>query len=143
MKLIYSGIVKETGLHINNRMRFDQEVKNFLGKEVTITVERKRKKRSLSQNAYLHGVVIPMCKDGLNEVGYRFTLEQTKTKLKEMFAQAEMVNETTGEYLSYIKDTSDMSTSEMMDFVAEIQQWATEFLGVYIPDPNEQLTLEI
>lgn len=143
MKLVYNGIVKDSGLHVNNRRRFDQEVKNFLHKEVTITVELKRKKRSLSQNAYFHGVVIPLCKDGLNGVGYKFTLEQTKTKLKEMFAHAEMANEITGEYMSYTKDTSDMTTSEMMDFVADIQQWASEFLGVYIPDPGEQLTMEL
>lgn len=143
MKLIYNGTVKPSGLHINNRMRFNDEIQNFAGKEVTITVERKRRKRSLSQNAYFHGVVVPICKDGLNDVGYQFTLEQTKTKLKEMFAQSEMVNETTGEYLSFTKDTSDMSTGEMLDFIASIQQWATEFLGVYIPDPNKQLNLEL
>ena len=141
MRLIYYGKVKETGLHINNRARFDKEVMNFLDKEVVITIEKKVYKRSLPQNSYLHGVVIPMFKDGLNDVGYIFSLEMTKQKLKEMFAQAEMVNEKTGEYISYIKDTSAMTKGEMMDFIAQIQQWASEFLNIYIPDPNEVLTI--
>jgi hypothetical protein len=30
-----------------------------------------------------------------------------------------------------------------MDYIAEIQKWSAEFLGVDIPDPNENLTLEL
>jgi hypothetical protein len=30
-----------------------------------------------------------------------------------------------------------------MDFIAEVQQWATEFLNVYIPEPNENLELNL
>lgn len=52
MRLVYNGIVKEgKGLHIFNRQKFVDEVYAlFVGKQVVITVERKKKKRSLSQN---------------------------------------------------------------------------------------------
>jgi hypothetical protein len=36
-----------------------------------------------------------------------------------------------------------MTTSQMMDYFAEITQWAAEYLEVQVPQPNEQLTIEI
>ena len=53
-----------------------------------------------------------------------------------------LVNES-GEFIEIIRSTTSLSTSEFMDFIAEIQQWTSEFLGVYIPDPNEVLELDI
>ncbi len=139
MKLLFNGRVRENGnLHINNRTQFDKDILAFIGKDVTIKIEKKKRKRSLDQNAFLHGVVIPMCREGFLDVGYNYTLEETKTDLKRMFAVFEKINETTGEIREYIKDTSDMTTTEMMDFVAHIQQWAAEFLGIIIPDPGQQ-----
>lgn len=142
MKLIYNGKVKENGkLHINNRMQFLKDILCFLGKDITLTIERKKRKRSLSQNAYFHGVVVPMCREGFIDVGYNYTIEETKLELKKMFAIGEKVNINTGEIRQFIKDTSGMTTSEMMDFIVEIQQWAAEFLSIVIPDPGEPLTI--
>jgi len=36
-----------------------------------------------------------------------------------------------------------MTTSQFMDFVAYVQQWAAEFLGVDIPNPNEEILLNL
>jgi len=55
MKLHYNGKSTANGLKIYNRANFDKDVLMFLDKEITITVERKKKKRSLSQNNYYFG----------------------------------------------------------------------------------------
>lgn len=34
-----------------------------------------------------------------------------------------------------------MTTVQMMEYFAEITQWAAEFLGVQIPEPGEQIKL--
>ena len=34
--------------------------------------------------------------------------------------------------------TANLSTSEMMDYIAQVQQFAAEFLNTVIPDPGEQ-----
>ena len=143
MVIKYNGKVTDKGLHIYNRSAFDQDIKLFHSKEVTIKIERKKKSRSLDQNAFLHGVVIPMAREAFLEVGYRYSIDETKTDLKRMFAVYEKVNEQTGELREYIKATSEMTTTEMMDFIAQVQQWAAEFAGVVIPDPKEQLTFEL
>ena len=143
MKRVFRGRVKETGeLHIYRNIDFLEAVKLFTGKQIVLTLEKKKNKRSISQNAYLHGVVFPVACDGLNDVGYRVSLEETKTLLKQKFLIKEFVNENTGEIIESIKDTSELTTTEMMDFIAEIQQWASEYLSVYIPDPNEELEIE-
>jgi len=143
MKIIHNGKIKDTGkLHINNRVQFLKDILVFLGKDITITIEKKKRKRSLSQNAYLHGVVIPMCREGFLAVGYKYSIEETKTDLKRMFAVYDKVNKNTGEIREYIKDTSDMTTSEMMDFIADIQRWGAEFLSIVIPDPGQPIQIE-
>jgi len=46
-----------------------------------------------------------------------------------------------GQYLERTKSTSELSTSEFNDFIAQVQQFAAEWLSVEVPDPNEQLVI--
>jgi hypothetical protein len=39
--------------------------------------------------------------------------------------------------LTKIKSTTDLSTIEFNEYYAAIQRWASEFLNIYLPDPNE------
>ena len=53
-----------------------------------------------------------------------------------------MVNEKSGEIFKIplsLSETGGVSTKRINDAVKEIQQWASEEFGYYIPDPNEQL----
>jgi aromatic ring-opening dioxygenase LigB subunit len=47
-----------------NRELLSEVIKNLEGKDIIITIEKKRKKRSNPQNAYYFGVVIPLMKQG-------------------------------------------------------------------------------
>ena len=143
IKIIFNGYVNENGeLKIYNRKTFIDELKLFAGKKVTIEIKKKMKTRSTFQNSYYWGVVIPLVKNGLFEVGYPVNLEQTHELLKSKFRIIEIPNVNTGEIINSIGSTADMTTSEMMDYFAEIKQWAAEFLNVYIPDPNEQIEIK-
>jgi len=42
-----------------------------------------------------------------------------------------------------VRDTSDLSKVEMMNFVDQIYRWSLEFLNVTLPAPNEQQSLPI
>jgi len=48
-----------------------------------------------------------------------------------------------GEFITRIKSTTELSTSEFMDFIADIQRWSAELFGVVIPDPGQQIHLEV
>jgi hypothetical protein len=71
-------------------------------------------------------------------------LADVKELLKLKFLKVPIfVNEETGEITEKIKNTSELSTTEFMEFVANIQKFSAENLEVNIPNPNESLKLEI
>jgi len=106
-------------------------------------ITKAKKKRSNPQNAFYWGVIVPIVKNGLLEIGYKLTNERTHDFLKERFLKEDLVNETTGEIMGTVsKSTSSLTTSQFMDYMAEIQQFSAEYLGVQIPEPNEQLTIQ-
>jgi len=53
-----------------------------------------------------------------------------------------LTNEETGEVVERVKSTTELSTSQFMDFIAEIRIFTNEYFGVDIPEPNENLTLK-
>ena len=143
MKLIADIRIENGTLKFKQRSTVLSDIAQMRDGEYVMTIERKRRKRSLMQNAYYWGVVVPLVKEGLLDVGYRMTTEAVHEYLKGQFSITEIVNERTGEVLKSIGSTSEMTTSQMMDYFAEITQWAAEYLNVQIPQPNEQLKIEI
>ena len=143
MNIIYTGIVKPDGLHIFNRKAFDRELEGLLGNKVEVCVQKKRRGRSVEQNAYYWGVVVPLVQSGLTDAGWQFGKQETHDLLKAKFLQIEKVNKDTGVVIKSVGTTTTITTTEFMDFVASVQQWAAEFLNVQIPDPNEQLEIEV
>ena len=134
----------KNGILTRNRNLLADAVTSFEGKQVTIKIERTKKKRSNPQNAYIWGVVVPIVQNTLKEAGHTLTKEQTHNLLKLKFLKENfIVNEETGETIERIKSTTELSTSQMMDYFASIREWIFDFFGVQIPDPNEDLTLNL
>jgi len=84
-----------------------------------------------------------MLQQRLLDLGWKesVSIEWVKDLMKYQFLKMETANEKTGEVITSIRATSSLTTSEMMDFIADIQQWSAETLELYIPDPNEQIEL--
>lgn len=117
-------------------------VKSFEGKDVVLTLEKPKKKRSNPQNAYYHGVVIPIVQNCLKEAGHVMTKESTHDLLKLKFLKESLItNEDTGEIIERIKSTTELTTSQFMDLIAEISAFTLEYFNTIIPAPNEDLTL--
>lgn len=101
------------------------------------------KKRTLPQNAYYHGVVVPMVKEGLQSVGY----SEVKTNadaheiLKHLFLKKGIVNHKTEEVITIAGSTADLKTVEFNAFLEDVWQWAAEYLNINIPAPNTQLVM--
>lgn len=137
--ITYFGHVDDGMLKIRQRRQFDDDLRMFNGKDVEITVKIKRSKRSISQNNYYWGCVINFVRNGLVDAGYNgITIKQTHGYLKDKFLRKELVNEKTGEIMTTIGSSKELTKSEFMEYIAEIQQFAAEYLNVVIPDPGEQ-----
>lgn len=143
MKITYFGHVVNGSLKIVNRQMFDGELLQYEGKEVSITVDKKRKQRSSPQNRYYWGCMIPMVMEGLIHMGHQVDTEITHEFLKANFRKTIIVNEETGETYTLPGSTQTLTTSAFMDFKAQIQRWAAEYLNINIPDPNEQIKIEL
>lgn len=142
MKVIESCRIRNGKLELKQKSVFVSDVAKLKDGDYVITIEKQKKKRSIEQNRYYWGVVVPLVKQGLLDVGYRMTTELTHEYLKEHFNVLELINERTGEILKTIGSTTEMSTSQIMDYFTKITEWAAEYLNVQIPQPNEQLLIE-
>jgi hypothetical protein len=119
-------------------------IQTFEGKQIIIKIEKAKKKRSTQQNRFYYGVIIPIVQNCLKEAGHVMTNESTHDLIKLKFLKETLfVNEDTGEVIERIKSTTELSTSQFMDLLAEINNFTFEYFGVCLPSPNEDLTLKL
>jgi hypothetical protein len=141
LSLTYYGKVTDTVKIYRSKEMTEMIIRNFSGKDIEVTIRRKRKRRSLMQNSYYFGVVLPIVQKGLMDAGYKVSKESTHEFLKATFFKLELINENTGEILQTVGSTAQMTTVQMMEYFEDITQWAAEFLNVQIPLPGEQIEL--
>lgn len=134
-KVTAIGNIEDGILKIANRRFFDADLKTMTNGSVTVTIEKKSRKRSNQQNAYYWGVIIPLCKRGFNDLGHDLNDEDTHTFLKSKFNALDIVFEDTGEVFPLGRSTTEMDTIDFMMYVEKIQQFAAEILNTIIPDP--------
>jgi hypothetical protein len=135
----------ENGTIKRNRQTLVDALKSFEGKEIEITIQRKRKRRSNEQGRYYFGVIVAIWR-GLfrDEWGDILTFDETHERLKELFGHKdERVIESTGEVFSITRSTTTYTTTEMMEYQTRCQREAFEMFGAHIPDPNEELELNL
>ena len=145
--LTYIGTVSPTGeIKLPKRLRTEVG-KAFAGKDVIVTFARPKKTRSSEQNRYYWGVVVRMVCEGFQALGNPVNPDNTEdaelvhTYLKQRFLEPIRVADANGEVHELGYSTTQLSTSQMMDYIAQVQQFAVEFLNIVIPEPGEQAQL--
>ena len=142
MVIQYLGKVTEDGkLKIWHKSRFYEDLKLLAGKQIEITIHKKRKKRSTSQLGYWHAVVVAMVHERFKELGNHYSKQQIHEYLKSNFLFEEIVNKKTGDITKMplsLGEDGNVSTTQMMEAIEEIQQWAVEDLEIIIPNPGQQ-----
>lgn len=134
----------KNGSLTRNRNLIKDAIETFEGKQVVIKIEKFKKKRSTQQNRFYYGIILPIVQNCLKEAGHIMTIESTHDLIKLKFLKETLfVNETTGEVIERIKSTTELSTSQFMDLLAEINNFTFEYFGVSLPSPNDDLTLKL
>ena len=126
MDAIIRGTVKKGAFIPADPTAFRLVFAKLEGKAVEVVVRKKKKHRSGAQNAYYWGIVIDIISGATG-----FTPQEAHDAMRFKF-----LTDRTGD-LPKVKSTAELTTVEFLDYVAQIQQWASESLGVYIPDPGE------
>lgn len=125
-----------------NRNQILETIKSFEGKELLITFEQPKKKRSNNQNSYYWGIVIVLIKSALKDTGNNLNTNDVHDLLRLKFLKETIsIKEETGEIIERVKSTTELTTSQFMEYIAEIQQFAAEYFDVIIPDPNTEIIL--
>lgn len=142
-KINYAKVDKLGGLEID-RERFRNDLLEFAGKDITLTISKVSKSRSNNQNRYLWAVVYPYFLKGLIDVGY--DLEENDTETIHEFCKKEFlearkigkkdVQNSFGETISMPASTTRLSTEEFNKYIERISQFAAEYLSVTIPAPT-------
>jgi hypothetical protein len=118
---------------------FKNGFKKFEGCRIYVKVDKDRALRSPEQNKYYWGVVIELIKESINkETQTDFSSDQIHEALKEKFLKVRVTNE-----LSYITGSSELTTLQFMEYLEKITRWASVYLNLYIPEPNEELNEEL
>ena len=105
-----------------------------------VTVKDMRR-RSVPQNAYYWGVVVPMVRKGLYEAGFDAvrTNDDAHEIIKHIHLKKRIVSKQTGEVIDTARSTTELSMPEFNEFLEHVCRWAVEYLGIVIPSPHQQL----
>ena len=134
MNPIFHGRVEKGKLILDSPDRFRVHLSRYEGQPVEVVVRKKKSQRSILQNRAYFGIAVKiLC------LHTGFNREEMHDALKQKFASR--VDEKTG--LTIIESTADMDTVRFCQYYEDIQRWAIEFLGVYVPSPNEPPMFEL
>ncbi|AZA91179.1 Uncharacterised protein [Chryseobacterium nakagawai] len=117
----------------------------FEGKEIKIVFKRKYKKRSNNENAFYWGVWIPILQRAILDTwGEIRDANDVHEIIKLNCNYEEKINEDTGSFIRVPKSSTELNTYEWeFEFKQKIRQFALEFFNVTLPEPNEQLKIEL
>lgn len=115
---------------------------SFPDGDVIGVFKKPRKMRSNGQNSYYHGIVIPEVLEGLITAGFEpesLNHDIVHDMLRHKFLTEDLPSpEFSGEFISIVRSTTSLTTTEFMSYIEAIQRWSAEFLNHIIPSPNEQ-----
>jgi hypothetical protein len=142
-KLSLNGHIDEKGnLHVHNKDRLLEWARQYPGKNLIIKFERKGSKRSDPQNRYYWGIVIKEIALRLRELGHQWISDEDVHDMMKLKFNCEQVPSENGELMELPKSTTELTKTQFNEYVENVRVWAAEFLGLCIPDPNENLTMK-
>lgn len=143
MKLEAIGIRDDTGFKLVNKKAFMGGLIELPPGKYRMIVKKLYREKSTSQLGYYYSCVIPYSWKYLLDAGWKFTsVEQVDAFWKKLYANTELINESTGEVMEIPALKRDMSTVQMSIFTDEIKKHCAEYLSGIIPEPGEQTNLD-
>lgn len=116
-----------------NLQLFSDLIVSLKDGEYILSIEKEKKNRSIPQNRYYWGVVIPILQQPLMGLyGEYLSEEDIHHFLKTRFNSKEVEGG-----ISIPVPTSSLTPIEFNEYLEKISIFADEFLNIIIPEPNE------
>lgn len=126
----FHGVVQGGKLALDSRDAFARFVARLDGKRVTVSVQKFRKQRSLAQQSWYWGVLIPILAEHLG-----YDKDDLHEALKMKFLRVKLDDD-----LETVKSSAKLTTEEYSRWMEDCQRLAAEY-GVDVPMPNEAVDL--
>lgn len=123
---IFLGKVEKGKLTLQDPDRYNSYLVSLGKQPVDVVVRTWRKPRSIQQNKFLWAVPYQLLSEA---TGY--TREEVHDSMRMLFLKDE------DRAIPTLKSTTSLTTIEMNEYWAKMQQFAAEKLNCIIPDPNE------
>ena len=118
--------------------RLVEAVTRLDGKTLIVSLKEQKRNRSLNQNAFYWGVVIPAVTQMFRDAGNYLDPEETHEFLKHQVGKLSRVVVTPdGEVIKTVGSTSKLSKMEFEVYQEQIRAWAAQW-GCVIPFPHEE-----
>jgi hypothetical protein len=144
LRIEHIAIKDNRPFRVVNRSLLEQEIKGLPKGRYRLLIEKKRNKKSNAQLGYLFSVIYPIVLQDLINAGWEFsTVDEVDIYCKSLFANKEILNRDTAEIVNIPALKRDMTTTEFATYINTIRQWDAEFLGGYVPEPNEQIKMKL
>jgi len=119
-------------LVLHDREEFMQNLANFDGKDVWITIDRVFRQRTEAENRYYWGVVVKILAEHLG-----YTKDEMHDALRWEFLRVEH-----DKGPPTVRSTTSLSTVEFEEYLEEIRFWAWDQFECMIPLPHEVTILD-
>jgi hypothetical protein len=137
-KIAVTGTIDNNG---NLRMYMD-ELKQFFKMHKGCRVIAKFMVESLGSSealkGYYYNCVVPSFQEGMWDAGERLTEEDAEIKMRELspIMLEQGFNEETGKYTTRLREISELSNAELVEYIDHLKQIAAEEYSIYIEDPQ-------
>jgi NurA-like 5'-3' nuclease len=137
-KIAVTGTIDNNG---NLRMYMD-ELKQFFRMHKGCRVIAKFMVESLGSSealkGYYYNCVVPSFQEGMWDAGERLTEEDAEIKMRELspIMLEQEFNEETGKYTTRLREISELSNAELVEYIDHLKQIAAEEYSIYIEDPQ-------
>lgn len=131
------------GKFTRNRTIVLQAISSFNNSDVILTFDKPKRKRSVNQNSYYWGLLVPLMQTGAKELwGEVWSIDKAHKHLSKLFVFHESVNEKTGEISQTYKSTTENTTTEWEVYMTQIRIYLLKNFDINAPEPNESVTLK-
>lgn len=129
--------IKEGQLSDRAAVELAAELAFHTEKDICITIERKRKKRSLNQNAFMHGPFFDSLHEMFLEFGNDYEMDLVKAIFKKQFGIKSLVSLPDGSQELVEISTADYTTVQCEECMEKARRRYAEYWQ--LPFPNENL----
>ena len=130
------------GKFTRNRTIVLQAISSFNDSDVILTFDKPKRKRSVRQNSYYWGLLVPLMQQGAKDMwGEVWSIDKAHKHLSKLFVFHESVNQQTGEISQTYKSTTENTTTEWEIYMTQIRIYLLDDFDINAPEPNEIQTL--